>query len=49
MDGVSDAVDHQMDQLLGDENAAKNRYFRFEMELANVNDDFDDASAISGN
>lgn len=37
-DGVSDAADYQMRQILGDQ------FFRFQTILDNVNDDMDDAS-----
>lgn len=38
-DGVSDAVDYQLRQILGDE-----LFYRFQTVLDNVNDDMDDAS-----
>lgn len=42
-DGVCDAVDYQMKQLCC-EKADGPRYYRFDIELTDVNDDFDDAS-----
>jgi hypothetical protein len=38
-DGVSDAVDYQLLQILGEE-----RFFRFQVTLDTANDDMDDAS-----
>lgn len=43
-DGVCDAVDYQMKQLCCDGPDKKPRYYRFDTELVDVNDDFDDAS-----
>ena len=37
-DGVSDAVDYQLRQILGD------NFFRFQIRLEHANDDMDDAS-----
>lgn len=42
-DGVCDAVDYQLKQLCC-EKADGPRYYRFDIELTDVNDDFDDAS-----
>jgi uncharacterized protein len=39
-DGISDAVDHQVERLVADKDA----YFRFQPKLTDVNDDLDDAS-----
>jgi uncharacterized protein len=38
-DGVSDATDHHLEQILG-----RNRYFRFQTRLDRARDDMDDAS-----
>lgn len=42
-DGVCDAVDYQLKQICCDKPDGP-RYYRFDIELTDVNDDFDDAS-----
>lgn len=42
-DGVCDAVDYQLKQLCCEKQDGP-RYYRFDIELTDVNDDFDDAS-----
>ncbi len=43
-DGVSDAVDYQLKQLLPPNQKGVPRYYRFQAELKHANDDLDDAS-----
>jgi len=45
-DGVDDAVDYQMNQLLN-RNSKHQRYYRFQMDLHGANDDIDDATSVN--